>query len=87
VAGRKGKTGAGHTVIVYTAPWCPWCRRVKEFLSANNVKFEERDIEAKNEWAEEAVAKSGQTGIPILDIDGHVVIGFDEPAIRELLGL
>jgi len=81
-AGKKA-----HKVIVYSTSWCPWCRRTKEFLTANKVEFENRDVEEKREWAEELVRKSGQTGIPVLDIGGQVIVGFDEPEIRKALGL
>lgn len=81
MAGSKARK-----VIVYSAQWCPWCKRVEDFLTANKVKFEERDVE-KESWAKELVAKSGQTGIPVLDINGKIITGFDEKAIREALGL
>jgi len=73
-------------VVVYTSPTCHWCHKIKEFLAEHNVAFEEKDVsEPAN--AEEAVSKSGQMGVPIVDIDGEIIVGFDEPHLREKLGL
>jgi glutaredoxin-like YruB-family protein len=85
-AGAK-RAGVGHEVTVYSTEWCPWCRRVKDFLTENNVKFTAYDVGADQDRAKEMVKKSGQTGVPVLDIDGHVVTGFDEAEIRKWLGL
>lgn len=73
-------------VVVYTSPTCPWCDRVKEFLAEHNVAFEEKDVSDPAN-AEEAIKKSGQMGVPIVDIDGEIIIGFDEPHLREKLQL
>lgn len=72
-------------VLVYSAVWCPWCRRVKKFLKSHKIKFEEKDIEDDPENAREMVRKSGQSGIPVIEIDGKIIVGFDEPAIRKAL--
>ncbi|MBI1972321.1 MAG: NrdH-redoxin [Candidatus Aenigmarchaeota archaeon] len=74
-------------VITYTAEWCPWCHKVKDFLKANKVEFEDRDIEKVGGAAEESVEKSGQAGIPVTDIDGDIVIGYDVPTLKKLLKL
>ena len=84
MAGKKPKA---QKVIVYGAKWCRFCKDAKDFLTKNKIKFEDRDIDARKEWAAEAVAKSGQTGIPVLDIGGKIVVGFDKPAIRKMLGI
>ncbi|MBU0533147.1 glutathione S-transferase N-terminal domain-containing protein [Candidatus Micrarchaeota archaeon] len=73
-------------VIVYTAEWCPWCHKVMDFLKENKVEFEPRDVSNK-EFAKESMEKSGQGGIPVTDIDGQIVVGFDVKKIKELLGL
>lgn len=72
-------------VTVYSTEWCPWCNKAKEFLKEHDVKFENKDVEKDQKAAEEMVKKSGQSGIPVIDIDGKIVIGFDEKALRELL--
>jgi len=73
-------------VIVYSAEWCPWCHKVMDFLKENNVEYEERNVD-NPDYAKEVVAKSGQGGIPVTDIDGQIVIGFDVKKIKELLKL
>lgn len=72
-------------VIVYSADWCAFCHAAKEYLEKKGVPFEERNVEEKMEYAQEAVQKSGQMGIPVLDIGGKVIIGFDRPRIDAAL--
>ena len=74
-------------VTTYTAGWCPWCHKVKDFLNEKNVKFEDKDIDKVKGAAEEAFNKSGQAGIPVTDIDGKIVIGYDVDALKRLLKL
>lgn len=72
-------------VTVYSATWCAFCHAAKEYLDKLGVKYEERDIEADPKYAEEVVTKSGQMGIPVLDIEGDIIIGFDQPKIDAAL--
>lgn len=72
---------ANNQVIVYSAGWCAFCHAAKQYLDKIGVKYEERDVESRPEYATEAVTKSGQMGIPVLDIDGDIIIGFDRPKI------
>lgn len=72
-------------IKVYTTPTCPYCTILKEFLKRNNVEFEEIDVAANRDAAVEMIAKSGQLGVPVIDIDGTIVIGYNETAIRERL--
>ncbi len=71
-------------VIVYSAEWCPWCHKTIEYLKNRGVDFEVRDVE-KKEYAIEAMKKSGQTGIPVIDINGKIIVGFNQSAIDEAL--
>jgi len=75
-----------HTVTVYTTPTCSWCGAVKEHLRSHGIPFEEVDVAADMERAREMVEKSGQYGVPVIDIDGNIVVGFDRGRIDELLG-
>mgnify|MGYP003395028355 FL=1 len=75
------------SVIVYSTPTCPWCVRVKQFLKENNILFLERDVSVDKLAADEMVKKSGQMGVPVLDIDGQIAVGFDKDRIKQLLGL
>lgn len=72
-------------VTIYTASWCAFCHAAIQYLDKLGVQYEKRDVEEKREYAEEAVEKSGQMGIPVLDIGGDIVIGFDRPKIDATL--
>ena len=72
-------------VIIYSADWCAFCHAAKDYLQKQGIEYEERNVEQKLEYANEAVQKSGQMGIPVLDIDGRIVIGFDRPRIDAAL--
>ena len=72
-------------IIVYSAPWCPWCKKTKQFLDEHKVKYEERDVDSNPKFHEELFKKSGQMGIPVTDIDGQIIIGFDEKELRRVL--
>jgi glutaredoxin 3 len=72
-------------VIVYSADWCAFCHAAKDYLKKLSVSFTEKNVESSPEIAREAVTKSGQTGIPVIDIDGTIIIGFDRPKIDAAL--
>lgn len=74
-------------VKVYSTPNCPWCAKVKEFLKENNIDFENIDVSEDIESAREMVAKSGQMGVPVIDVKDNIIVGFNEPKLRELLSL
>jgi len=74
-------------VTVYSTQSCPWCKKAKDFLKANNVDFEEVDVSMDANRAEEMIKKSGQRGVPVLDIDGKVIVGFDQDAIKAALSI
>ncbi len=74
-------------VIVYSTPTCPFCIRAKKFLDDNNVEYENADVSLDQAKVEEMMRKSGQMGVPVLDIEGEIVVGFDQDRIQELLGL
>ena len=75
------------TVKVYSTPTCSYCIRAKQFLKDNNIVFEDVDVSLNETEAEQMVEKSGQMGVPVLDIDGEIIIGFDKEKIKEALGL
>lgn len=68
-------------IIVYSATWCAFCHAAKQYFDKIGVTYEERDIESNPEFMKESVDKSGQMGIPVIDIDGQIIIGFDKPKI------
>ena len=72
-------------VTIYTATWCGFCHAAKSYFDKNGVKYDDRDVESDPKYMMEAVTKSGQRGIPVIDIDGKIIIGFDRPAIDAAL--
>ena len=74
-------------VIVYSTSTCPWCTKVKGCLDSKNVAYEAFDVGKDRDKAMEMVKKSGQQGVPVIDIDGEIVVGFDQNNINRLLGL
>jgi len=73
------------TVKVYSTPSCPWCIKVKEFLKENDINFKDMNVAEDQVAAKEMVQKSGQMGVPVLDINGTIIVGFNEPKIKEML--
>lgn len=72
-------------VKVYSTPSCPWCTVAKNYLKSKNVQFEEVDVSKNREAAMEMVQKSGQRGVPVLDINGSIIVGFDQATIDTLI--
>jgi len=74
-------------VTVYSTPTCPFCIRTKQFLRDSNIAFEDIDVSENPDKVQEMVDKSGQMGVPVLDIDGEIIVGFDKEGIKKALGL
>ena len=74
-------------VTVYSTPTCPFCIKAKQFLNDNNIEFEDIDVSSSQEKAQEMVQKSGQMGVPVLDVEGEIIVGFDREKITQSLGL
>jgi len=72
-------------VKIYSTPSCPWCIRAKQFLKDHNIVFTDIDVSGDEKAAEEMVDKSGQMGVPVLDIGGKIIVGFDEEEIKRAL--
>jgi len=72
-------------IIIYTTSYCPWCQATKEFLKNKGYEYEERNVEKNAEWANEMLLKSGQYGVPVIDIEGKIIIGFSPEEINEAL--
>lgn len=75
------------SITVYSAPWCGFCVAVKNYLDGKGIAYTDKNVDEDPALAEEAVKKSGQMGIPVLDIDGTIIVGFDRPTIDRVLGL
>lgn len=74
-------------VKVFSTPSCPYCSMAKDFFDENNIEYEDIDVSANREGAREMIQKSGQTGVPVIEIDGNIVIGFDLPRIKRYLDM
>lgn len=74
-------------VKVYSTPTCPYCIKTKQFLKDSNIEFENIDVSTDQAKAQEMIQKSGQMGVPVIDIDGQIITGFDKDAIVKALNL
>ena len=75
------------TVKVYSTPVCPYCQTLKEFLKGKGITFVDVDVSQDEKFVEELVQKSGQMGVPVVEIDGQIVVGFDREKILKLLNI
>ncbi|MCX5713175.1 MAG: glutathione S-transferase N-terminal domain-containing protein [Candidatus Omnitrophica bacterium] len=74
-------------ITVYSTPTCPYCIRAKQFLRDNKIVYKDIDVSSDQPAADEMVKKSGQMGVPVLDIDGEIIVGFDREKITKALNL
>ncbi len=74
-------------VKVFSTPVCPYCYTLKEFLKENNIEFKDIDVSQDEEEQKRMVEKSGQMAVPVVEIDGEMVIGFDREKICKLLNI
>ncbi len=72
-------------VTIYSATWCAYCHAAKDYLDQKKIEYVDKDIEQDPSAAEESVAKSNQMGIPVIDINGTIIVGFDRPKIDQAL--
>ncbi|MFH0817111.1 MAG: glutaredoxin domain-containing protein [Candidatus Micrarchaeota archaeon] len=74
-------------VKVYSTPTCPYCHMAKSYLKENNVIFSDIDVAADQKAAKEMVEKTGQMGVPVIEVDGKFIVGFDKEALKKELRL
>ena len=74
-------------VKVYSTPFCPYCMMAKEFLKKHNVKFEDINVQENRAAAIEMIKKSGQSAVPVIEVNGNIIVGFDEKKLSQALGL
>ena len=74
------------TIKIYTTPNCAFCKMAKDYFKSKNFAYTEYDVSKDIEKQKEMIDKTGQFGVPVIDIDGKIVIGFDKPKIDQLLG-
>ncbi len=74
-------------VKIYSTPSCVYCKMAKEFFAKNNIKYTEYDVAEDEKAREEMVNASHQLGVPVIDIDGQIVVGFDKNTLADILGV
>jgi len=74
-------------ITIYTTPICVYCKMAKELFAKNNVAYEEKNVASDAQARNEMIEKSGQLGVPVLDIDGKIIVGFNKEKIKELAGI
>lgn len=75
------------TVTVYSTPTCPYCKLAKKFLDDHKIAYEDVDVSSDQARAKEMIDKTGQMGVPVIEIGGDLIVGFDEKKMRKALGL
>ncbi len=74
-------------VVVYSTSTCPWCIKTKEFLKANNVKYDDINVGENEKARNEMFEKSGQFGVPVTDVNGTIIVGYDKEALKKALSI
>jgi len=72
-------------IIIYGTDSCPWCHKAREFMKKHKVKFTDKNVGEDRKAAQEMIKKSGQQGVPVIDIGGEIIVGFDESRIKKTL--
>lgn len=84
---KATSTGGTHRVIVYSSPTCVWCMRAKTYLRTRGVPFRDVDVSRDPAAARNLVRRTGQMGVPVIEVDGRPIVGFDQARIDTALGL
>lgn len=74
-------------IKIFSTPTCPYCVTLKEYLKDKGFDFEDMDVSQDQKALDEMVEKSGQMGVPVVDIDGKIIVGFDKEKINEILNI
>ncbi|MEN6371163.1 MAG: glutaredoxin domain-containing protein [Armatimonadota bacterium] len=74
-------------IVIYSTPNCPYCHQAKRYLAEKGISFLDKDVATDINARNEMVQKSGQLGVPVIEIDGHIIIGFNKPKLDEMLKL
>ncbi len=72
-------------IVVYGTPTCPWCHKARDFLDEHKIKYVYKDVSSDYQAADEILKKTGQMSVPVIDVYGTLVVGFEEIKLRELL--
>lgn len=74
-------------VTIYSTPTCHYCNLAKDFMKSNGISYTEHNVASDLAKRKEMVEKSGQMGVPVIDVDGSIMVGFDKPALAAALGV
>ncbi|TSC96812.1 MAG: hypothetical protein Athens101426_52 [Parcubacteria group bacterium Athens1014_26] len=74
-------------VKIYSTPFCVYCKMTKDFLKKNNISYEEFNVSEDEKAREEMTTKSHQLGVPVIEINGEIFVGFNRPELERALGL
>ncbi|MEA2113067.1 MAG: glutaredoxin domain-containing protein [Patescibacteria group bacterium] len=83
----ENNTNSQHKVRVFSTLVCPYCVTLKAFLDENGIQYEYFNVAEDEKARDEMIEKSGQMGVPVIEIDGEMIVGFDRDKIVEMLGL
>ncbi|MBI2658707.1 glutathione S-transferase N-terminal domain-containing protein [Candidatus Woesearchaeota archaeon] len=72
-------------VTVYGTKTCPWCKKTREFLEKHKIKFNDVHVEDDKKAADEMIKKSGQQSVPVIDVDGKIILGYDVEKLKDAL--
>jgi glutaredoxin 3 len=75
------------SITIYSTPTCHFCHQAKDFFTANNIAYTDYNVAEDADKRTEMMNKTGQMGVPVIDIDGDIIIGFNESKVKELLGM
>ena len=74
-------------IKVYSTPTCPYCKMTKKFLNDNDIAYQDLNVAADKAARDEMIRKTGQLAVPVIDIDGEIMVGYDQAKLKEQLGL
>jgi glutaredoxin 3 len=72
-------------VTIYSTPTCVYCKMAKDFFQKNNIAYEEHNVAVDQKAREEMFSKSHQMGVPVIDVDGQIIVGFDKKTLEDIL--
>jgi glutaredoxin-like YruB-family protein len=84
---RKEKKAKKNRVIVFSTPTCSYCNMAKQYFRRNKIRFKDVDVSRDEAAARDLVRRTGQMGVPVIDINGKLIVGFDKPQINRLLDI
>jgi len=87
MAAKKKSKSKKLNIILYKTKTCPFCHMAEEFFNKNRIKYKSIDVGVNQKAAEVMVKKSGQMGVPVIDINGKIIVGFDKSALKKSLGI